>query len=164
MSLSCWFCLNQVQLRSTHVSMAHIPSSSSLRKISRVLDPVASPVQFGPFLCEFPKSGRETWIRVTFLGDGAGCGARFPLQCLGTKQPWVWKHTWLGAGFLSPGQAGRRAWSTQSLTECPVWCPSTQAGVTGWLEPRAQEVKREWREHMTVVVGQADASLRPLAS
>lgn len=90
---------------------------------------------------------------------------RFPLQCLGTKQPWVWKHTWLGARLPEPW-AGRQVGMEHPephrmfslVPQHPGW------SLTGWLEPRAQEVKREGREHITVVVGQADASLRPLAS
>lgn len=162
MSLSSSFCLNQVRLRSTHISMAHVPSSSSPRdKLGPASSCFSCPIW--P-LCEFPKTGRETWIRVTFLGDGAGCRVQFLLQCLSTKQPWVWKNTWLWARLPKP-QAGRQAWSTQSLTESPVWCPGTQAGVPlRWLEPRAQEVKQEGRVHMTVVTEQAATSLRPLAS
>ena len=139
-------------------------SPRSFCKISRVLHPVASPVQFGPFvnflkLAERPGLESHFWVTVLGVECSFCCSvwARSSHESGSTRG--------CGPDFLSPGQTGRRAWSTQSLTESPVWCPGTQAGVPlRRLEPRAQEVKREGRGHMTLVSEQAATSLRPLAS
>lgn len=105
-----------------------------------------------PLLCEFPKTGRETWIRVTFLGDGAGCRVQFPLQCWAQSSHGSGSTPGCGSDFLSPGgQAGGRAGvehpephrMSSLVPQHPSWSPTE---VVGTQSPGSEA---EGRRHMT---------------
>lgn len=103
------------------------------------------------FLKVSERSGLESHFWVTVLGVKCGFHCSVWARSSHVSER---THGW-GPGFLSPGQAGRQAGMehpephrmSSLVPQHPGW------SLTGWLEPRAQEVKREGREHMTVVVG-----------
>lgn len=83
----------------SRLSIAGVPSPSFLHRISQVLDPAASPSS----VCEFPKTSRWIWIRVTFLGYCTGYGVHVPPQRLGAMQLLAWK-CMVGVGGWGAGQ------------------------------------------------------------